>query len=104
VDPYERYGADQTVLRAIGAHLAPQIGRITVRLPRSLAESAAAAWDRNHEGEVGDETREQHELRDAAAWLAFIGLAVKERGVPDGDEVIVDLDVGNVAAALRAVR
>ncbi|MDG6104142.1 hypothetical protein Daura_12115 [Dactylosporangium aurantiacum] len=75
-----------------------------MRLPRSLAEAAVAAWNRDELDEVSDEIREEYELREDAAELAFIGLAVSERGTWDGEQVIVDLDVAEVAAALRAAR
>ncbi len=89
---------------AIGAHLDPQISRIRVRLPRSVAESAVAAWDREELGGIGEESREEYELRDDAAELALIGLAITSRGVWDGEEVVVDLDVAQISAALQAAR
>jgi hypothetical protein len=92
------------VLAAIGSHLEPQISRISVRLPRSVAESAVAAWDREEPGGIGVESREEYELRDDAAELALIGFAVTSRGAWDGEEVVVDLDVVQIAAALRAAR
>lgn len=92
------------MLAAIGTQLESQVNRVSVRLPRSLAESAVAAWDREETDEIGEESREEYELRDDAAELAWIGLAVSERGVWDGEEVVVDLDVVQVAAALRAAR
>ncbi|MEU6867777.1 hypothetical protein ABZ924_31860 [Streptomyces sp. NPDC046876] len=103
-EQYVRYQQDRTVLAAVGAHLAPRISRISVRLPRAVAESAVAAWDREELGRVGEESREEYELRDDAAELAFIGLAITSRGVWDGEEVVVDLDVAQIAAALRAAR
>lgn len=90
------------MLASIGAHLEPQIGRISVRLPRAVAESAVAAWDREELGRIGEESREEFELRHAAAELAFIGLAISSHGVWDGEEVVVDLDVVHIAAALQA--
>lgn len=99
-----RYQQDRIVLAAVGAHLDPQIGKIKVRLPRSVAESAVAAWDRDELGTVGEESRAEYELREDAAELAFIGLAISSSGVWDGEEVVVDLDVVHVAAALRAAR
>jgi hypothetical protein len=92
------------VLTAIGTRLESQVSRVRVRLPRSLAESAVAAWGREKTDGVGEESREEYELRDDAAELAWIGLAVSDRGVWDGEEVVVDLDVVQVAAALRAAR
>lgn len=99
-----RYQQDRAVLAAVGAHLDPQIRRIEVRLPRSVAESAVAAWDREELGAVGEESREEYELRYEAAELAFIGLAISSRGVWHTEEVVVDLDVVQIAAALRAAR
>ncbi|MFD7788272.1 hypothetical protein ACFV4Q_35055 [Streptomyces nojiriensis] len=45
-----------------------------------------------------------YELRLDAAELAFIGLAISSCGVWDGEEVVVDLDVVQIAAALQAAR
>lgn len=92
------------MLAAIGAHLDPQISRVSVRLPRSLAESAVDAWDREESGGIGEESREEYELRDDAAELALIGLAITSRGVREGEEVVVELDIVQIAAALRAAR
>lgn len=92
------------MLAAIGAKLDPQVARIRVRLPRFAAESAVAAWDREELGGIGEESREEYELRADAAELAFIGLAIASRGEWDGDEVTVDLDVVQIAASVRAVR
>lgn len=92
------------MLAAIGAHLVPQIGRVSVRLPRSVAESAVAAWDREELDEIGDESHDEYALRDDAAELALIGLAVTSRGVWHAEEVVVDLDVVQIAAALRAAQ
>ncbi|GIG58421.1 hypothetical protein Lfu02_27930 [Longispora fulva] len=96
------YRRDSALLAAIGAHLAPQVSRISVRLPRQLADDAVAAWHRDDEGDIGEETPEQAAVRDHAAYLALIGLVITQRGVADGDEVVVDLDVTHVGAALRA--
>ncbi|WP_030924240.1 hypothetical protein [Streptosporangium amethystogenes] len=103
-EQYVRYQQDQAVLAAIGAYLDPQISRIQVRLPRSVAESAVAAWGRDELGEIGEESREEYELRDDAAELALIGLAITSRGVWDSEEVVVDLDVAQISAALRTAR
>jgi hypothetical protein len=103
-EQYERYRQDRKVLAAIGAHLGPQVPRITVRLPRALAESAVAAWDRDELGTIGEENREEYELRDDAGELALIGLAITSRGEWDGDEVTVDLDVVQIAASVQAAQ
>ncbi|GAB2587173.1 hypothetical protein GCM10027168_19950 [Streptomyces capparidis] len=99
---YLRFQQDRTVLAAVGTHLDPQIGRISVRLPRSVAEAAVAAWEREEPAGGGEESREEHELRADAAELALIGLAISARGVWDAEGVVVDLDVVRIAAALRA--
>ncbi|MGH4035730.1 hypothetical protein ACQB60_43305 [Actinomycetota bacterium Odt1-20B] len=102
---YLRYQRDAELLAALGTRLRAEVDRtVTVRLPRDLAEAAAAAWARD-EREPSDsaESVAEHQLRDQAAELALIGLAVTERGVHDGDgAVVVDLDLTSVAAALRA--
>jgi hypothetical protein len=103
-EQYARYREDRGVLAAIGVGLDGQVGRVRVRLPRALAESAVAAWGREERDAVGEETLEEYSLRDDAAELALIGLAVSERGVVDGEQVVVDLDVVEIAAALRAAR
>src|SRR3954463_11474032 len=64
------------------------IGSACVRLPRLMAESAVAAWIRDELGEIGEESCDEFELRVDAAELALIGLAVRERGVRDGEEVV----------------
>ncbi|BDT98380.1 hypothetical protein IFM12276_14090 [Nocardia sputorum] len=99
-----RYEQDRDVLATIGTYLDSQTTRISVRLPRSAAESAVAAWNRDESCELENESRAEYELRDAAAELALIGLAITTRGVWDGDEVVVDLDLVQIAAALRAAR
>ncbi|MFF2793192.1 hypothetical protein ACFVT6_41720 [Streptomyces sp. NPDC058049] len=103
-EQYVRYQQDRAVLASIGAHLDSQISQVSVRLPRSVAKSAVAAWDREELGGIGEESREEYELRVDAAELAFIGLAISSRGVWDGEEVVVDLDVVQIAAALQAAR
>lgn len=92
------------MLAVIGTNLNAQVSRITVRLPRSVAESAIAAWDREELGKIGEESREEYELRADAADLALIGLAITSRGVWETDDVVVDLDVVQIAAALRAAQ
>ncbi|MET8382840.1 hypothetical protein ABZV14_07530 [Streptosporangium canum] len=99
---YTRYRQDSAVLAEIGRFLDPQVARLTVRLSGDLARAAVAAWDRDEEGEAGEETVEQARVRDRAASLALIGLAVADRGTASGDEIVVELDVTEVAAALLA--
>lgn len=90
------------MLAEIGTRVAAQAGRVTVRLSRELAEAAVTSWERNETGDVAEETHEQHTLRDQAAELALIGLAIAERGRWEGEELVVDLDVAAAGAAVRA--
>ncbi|RKS08952.1 hypothetical protein DFP74_4678 [Nocardiopsis sp. Huas11] len=101
---YARYREDVRVLAAIGACVDEQSRRVTVRLPRPLAEAAVAAWDRDEPDQAGEETAEEYAARDGAAELALIGLAVSERGRWEGAEVVVDLDVAAAGAAAQVAR
>ncbi|GAA5024304.1 hypothetical protein [Kitasatospora paranensis] len=101
-EQYVRYREDSKVLAAIGVCVDAQVGPVTVRLPKALAEAAVAAWDRDEVGGLGEETYEQYALRDCAAELAFIGLAITRHGRTDGEEVVVDLNVASAGAAVRA--
>ncbi|MEC3981405.1 hypothetical protein [Amycolatopsis sp. H20-H5] len=101
-DEYDRYRGDAALLTAIGGQVAEQVGRLTVRLPKPLAESAVAAWDRDETAPLAEETAEQAELRDQAAELALIGLAITQRGRWEGEELVVDLDVVSAGVAVRA--
>ncbi|MDI2130387.1 hypothetical protein [Yinghuangia seranimata] len=103
-EPYLRYDGDSKVLAAIGDSVEAQIGRVTVRLPKAVAEAAVAAWDRDELDPIGEETHEQRALRNDAAELALIGLAISERGRWENDELIVDVDVASAGAALRAAQ
>jgi hypothetical protein len=103
-EQYTRYREDVRTLAAIGACVDDQSGRLTVRLPRPLAEAAVAAWNRDETADVGGESAEQYAVRDGAAELALIGLAVSERGRWEGGQVVVDLDVASAGAAARASR
>ncbi|MER7705684.1 hypothetical protein ABTX81_22680 [Kitasatospora sp. NPDC097605] len=102
LEQYDRYRDDATVLAAIGGHVAAQAGRVTVRLPKAVAEAAVNAWERDESGELAQETPEQYALRDQAAELALIGLEISQSGRREGEEVVVDLDVASAGAALRA--
>ncbi|SDC93189.1 hypothetical protein [Actinokineospora iranica] len=103
-EQYVRYREDSHVLAAIGTHIDAQLGRLTVRLPRAVAEAAVAAWERDEPAGHDTETGEQRALRDQAAELALIGLAIAQRGRWEDAEVVVDLDVGSAGAASRATR
>ncbi|MER7753931.1 hypothetical protein [Kitasatospora sp. NPDC097643] len=97
-----RLRKDSKALAAIGGRVGAQVGPITVRLPRRLAQAALAAWDRWELDGSGEETHEQHVLHDRAAELALIGLAIQRNGRWEGNEMIVDLDVASAGAAVRA--
>ncbi|OKI93467.1 hypothetical protein [Kitasatospora sp. CB01950] len=101
-EQYARYRDDSKVLAAIGEHVAAQVGRVTMRLPRAVAEAAVDAWERDELGGRVPESHEEYMLRDRAAELAFVGLAISERGRWEGEEVVIDLDVASAGAALRA--
>ena len=59
-------------------------------------------WDREELGGVGEESREEYDLRDDAAERALIGLAVSSRGVWDGEEIVVK-GSGRSKREIRAV-
>ncbi|MDO3647726.1 hypothetical protein [Nocardia mangyaensis] len=103
-EAHARYVDDSNVLAAIGEWIAPLVQRVSVRLPLALAEAAVAAWNRDETGEIGEETPDQYALRDRAAELALIGLAISERGQLDGDHVAVELHPASVAAAILAAQ
>ncbi|APE34660.1 hypothetical protein BOX37_12630 [Nocardia mangyaensis] len=104
-EAHARYLDDSNVLAAIGAWIAPRVQRVSIRLPIALAEAAVAAWNRDETGETGEETPDQYAIRDRAAELALIGLAISERGHLDGDDVVVvELHPTSVAAAILAAQ
>ncbi|MEE1782923.1 hypothetical protein PUR71_08340 [Streptomyces sp. SP17BM10] len=98
-EQYVRYREDSKLLAAIGERVHAQVGRVTVRLPGAVAQAAVDAWERDETGDIGEETREQYELRGQAGDLALIGLAISERGRREGEEVVVDLHVSSAGAA-----
>lgn len=73
-----------------------------MRLPQTLADLALAAWEREDADVTAKETCEQRLIRHRAASRALIGLAVRERGRREGDEIIVELSPDLVGAALTA--
>ncbi len=101
-EQYVRYREDSKVLAEIGGHVDAQVGRVTVRLPRAVAEAAVAAWERDELGDLDEETHEQYELRGQAGDLALIGLEISESGRWEGEEVVVDLHIAFAGAASRA--
>lgn len=88
---YAEYGADSRTLGETGAiALTLEIPTVEIRLPRSLADKALAAWQRvDEEALPADETPEQRRLRDDAATLALIGAAIEAESCQDGEFVIV---------------
>ncbi|MFE6050571.1 hypothetical protein ACFQ6N_07450 [Kitasatospora sp. NPDC056446] len=101
-EQYARYREDSKVLAVIGEQVDAQLGRVTVRLPRAVAQAAVDAWERDESGELGEETHEQYALRDDAGYLALIGLVVSDKGRWEGEEVVVDLPVSYAGAAAQA--
>ncbi len=104
-EPYDRYREDSRALAAIGRFVDAQVGKVTVRLPRAVAQAAVDAWERDDSAEVDEvdeETPEQYVLRDHAAELALIGIAISERGRWEGEELVIDLDLASAGAAVRA--
>lgn len=99
-----RYLDDSKMLATIGEWISPRVQLVSVRLPHELAEAAVAAWNRDETGNIGEEAPDQYALRDRAAELALIGLAVSERGRRDGEDVVVDLHATSVAAAIHAAQ
>ncbi|MEU8513543.1 hypothetical protein AB0C76_18420 [Kitasatospora sp. NPDC048722] len=99
-EQYVRYREDSKVLAAIGEHVHAQVGLVTVRLPRAVAQAAVDAWERDETGDVGEETHEQYELRGQAGDLALIGLVISERGRWEDEEVVVDLQVSLAGASV----
>lgn len=97
---YALYREESKLLAAIGAHVDAQVGSVTVRLPRAVAEAVVAAWERDDpDGDFDEETHEQYALRTQAGDLALIGLAISDDGRWEGEEVVVDLHVHSAGAA-----
>jgi hypothetical protein len=97
------YREDATTLCEIGAMLAgTDLPRIEIRLPRTLAERAVAAWQRDEDGSAPRETAEQRSARHKAAALALIGLSIETDGRWDGDHVTVGLSPDLIGDALNA--
>jgi hypothetical protein len=105
---YERYAADAAVLGQIGRAVFPQPTSIRARLPRVLADLAAAAWARDEDDAENaaprEEVPEQTTARHQAGRLALIGLSIERAGggMPAGDDVLVDLEAWNIGCAFDA--
>lgn len=101
---YEQWARDGDVLAQIGRAISAQPTRVSVRLPRALADVALSAWRRDTEDEppLPSETTEVWHVRDRAATLGLIGLSIERGGVVDGDDVVVDVDAWHIGDAFRA--
>lgn len=103
VDQYDRYAVDTRTLAAIGEALVGLPAEAPVQLPRYLAMAALAAWEREETDDLpAIETAEQEMLRDHAATLALVGLAMQENADLTRDPVTVRLMPDLVANALKA--
>jgi hypothetical protein len=102
-DNHQRWAPDADLLREIGRHLSPQKLHIEVRLPRSVADRAVTAWQSEDDGgRFTQETPHESIVRDQAASLALIGLAIEDTGMEDGDDVVFKLDAWLIGNALNA--
>lgn len=102
-DPYAQWAKDAELLAEVGGHLFHQPTRVQVRLPRSIAAAAVAAWERDGEAGVpGPESHTQRTVRHQAGTIALIGLSIQNGGVDDGDDVVVDMPSWYVGLALEA--
>ena len=102
-DPYDAWSEDAELLAQIGRALSRQPTRLTVRLPRDLADRAVGSWNRDDfDGELPPETAGQRLIRNRAGAVGLIGLSIEQTGQADGEEVIVELDTWYVGDALRA--
>ncbi|MFJ8435854.1 hypothetical protein ACIQ9P_31585 [Kitasatospora sp. NPDC094019] len=100
---YALYREEAKALAAIGEHVHAQVGRVTVRLPRAVAQAAVDAWERDDSDDgLRGETIEQYEVRGRAGDVALIGLVISDHGRWDDEEVVVDLDVSCAGSALLA--
>jgi len=99
-DVFEVWRQDESTLAGLGAALFSQRLTVTVRLPGDLARSAVAAWERDDEGILADETPSQAQTRKRAGALALVGLAVQQSGVWAGDQVEVEVDAWQIGSAL----
>lgn len=102
-DAYRAWAHDSEILAEIGREMFLQPTKITVRIPRQLAEQARAAWERDYyEGPLPVEDNEQKKVRHRAGMLGLIGLSVQEGGTAEGDDVVVEVDAWYIGSALDA--
>jgi hypothetical protein len=100
-----RWRLDADTLHEVGAHIVSSgVPTVEIRLPAELARRAAQAWQRDDEQDdsLARESRAQAAIRDKAATLALIGLAITESGRHDGAEVVVRLSADLVGGAVAA--
>jgi hypothetical protein len=105
MDQYGRYLADRRTLAAIGTVLRDLNAErdAAVVLPNGLAAAAVAAWERDEvEALASPETQGQKGLRNDAAALALIGLAIKRQADLAVDPVVAKLDASLVGQATAA--
>lgn len=95
---------EAATLAEMGAVLrAAALPPVEVRLPAGLADRAVAAWERDDTVPlVNPEPIPDRQTRHLAGTLALIGLAIKERGSREGDEVVVALPVELAGVAMDA--
>ena len=97
------YRHEAELLGQLGAELVRvELPRVEVSVPKALAEAAVAAWERDDDEPLESETFEQRVQRHRAAAFSLIGLEIAERGRPDGDAVVVDLNAHFIADAINA--
>jgi hypothetical protein len=102
-DNYVTWARDAEVLARIGRHLFDQSTRVTVRLPRDLADRALAAWQREHdERPLPPETPEQRAIRHKAATLGLIGLTIERDSTTENGDVVVAIDAWDIGEACNA--
>ncbi len=97
-----RWNADTAVLAQIGALLFEEDLSLEIVLPRDLAQTAMAAWERDDSGAVGTETQAETVERHRAGALALIGLAITERGTSNEGTISISLDPWLIGTALDA--
>jgi len=94
---------DSRLLGRIGSVFAAELPEVDVTIPAGLAAAAVRAWDREDEDDSyvpRSEPTTQRELRHRAAVLAFIGLALEERGRPVAGDVRVRLRAELIGTAV----
>jgi hypothetical protein len=101
---YQEWERQAQVLAGIGRSLFTQPLRLRVRLPRGLADHAVDAWQQEARTNPlpKDEPANMRLVRRRAGTLGLIGLSIEQSGVPDGDDVVFDLDAWYIGSALDA--